>query len=455
VLLHGRVLEPEPFRAALRDPALKPGRLFRAHFDLAQFHEALARTTDAGPLDDVVACALADAVLQVGADVGSLDVDGDWVEHFVAIASAVLGDAALATKLLRGGWLGRVPEGAFAFGSLPLRVIARQVTRAAVKAARELVLYGWDSELINLLESAAMRAEKEPEHHLLLVGATVPLHEVKSASSRLFDLRRVLREAQDANAFEVMFQPDRPVLARTREGLSSMEVETTRGLVEAIAREFDVSMEETIVATRQVLDLGLVRVTASHGGVVVRLIEPIRAVDATLAQLLTLHAGLVVIGGPPASGRSSTLAALTHAWNAQGRVIATLAEPLELPASAFAYHAGQHHEFLRAVRLSPAQVIAVDLVDDAAGLELALELSLDGRLVLCTARGVALPAVVHRVALLDTKMHRRRVAEHLAAVVMTPGTTVFTPSVALRRHLRGNDTPPPPILFEPSDSSSK
>ncbi len=449
MLLHGRVLEPEPFRAALRDPALKPGRLFRAHFDVAQFHDALTRTTDAGPLDDLTACALADAVLQVGADVGGLDLEGEWVEHFLTVAGVVLGDEALASKLLRGGWLGRVAEGPFAFGSLPLRVIERQVTRAALKAARELVLYGWDSELINLLESAAMRAETEPEHHLLLVGATVPLHEVKTASSRLFDLRRVLREAQAAQAFEVLFQPNRPVLVRTRDGLAPLEVETTRGLVEAIAREFEVSMHETTLALRQVLDVGLVRVAASLGGVVVRFVAPPQAPEAALLPLLALREGLIIIGGPPASGRSSTLAALTHEWTHQGRVVATLAEPLEVPASAFAYAADQRADFVRAVRLSPAQVVAVDLVDDAVGLELALELVIEGGLVLCTARGVSLQALVHRAALLDARAHRRRLAEHLAAVVLTPGATVLTPSVALRRHLRGNDTPPPPIFFEP------
>jgi hypothetical protein len=54
--------------------------------------------------------------------------------------------------------------------------------------------------------------------------------------------------------------------------------------------------------------------------------------------------------------------------------------------------------------------------------------------------------------LLDAKTHRRRVAEHLSAVVLTPGPIVLTPSTALRRHLRGNDSPPPPILFERAEA---
>jgi hypothetical protein len=448
-MLHARILEPEPFRAALREPTLQPGRLFRAHFDSSLFHTALANTTDAGEVDDVTACALADAVLQAGQDAGPLEVEGDaWVPHFVKIAGAVLGDERLATQLLRGGWLGRVSTGPFAFGSLPLRVIARQATRSAFKAARELVEYGWDSELINLLESAAMRAEREPEHHLLLVGANVPLRDASVTPSRLFDLSRVLREAKDGGFFEVMFQPDRVVVARGPNGTTTLEHETTRNQVEAIAREFGGQG----LLVRDVPAFGRLRVASSQAGVVVRFVEAPKEPPSELVEVQALTSGLVVIGGPPASGRSSTLLSLVHAWAGQGRVVATLDEPRVFPVSGFSFDAADEAEFVRAVRLSPAQVVAVDLVDDERAVELALDFAMEGRLAVCVTRGVSLPALVHRVALLDAKTHRRRVAEHLAAVVMLPGPIVLTPSTALRRHLRGNDTPPPPILFERAEA---
>ncbi len=448
-MLHARILEPEPFRAALREPGLQPGRLFRAHFDGGLFHAALASTTDAGPVDDVTACALGDAVLQAGNDAGTLEVEGEWVAHFVKVAGVVLGDERLATQLLRGGWLGRVSQGPFAFGSLPLRVVARQVTRSALKAARELVEFGWDSELVNLLESAAMRAEREPEHHLLLVGANVPLRESTVTASRLFDLGRVLREAREGGAFEVMFQPDRVVVARGPSGTTTLEHDTTRAQVEAVGRELGAGPG---LSVRDVPGFGRLRVATSQAGVVVRFVDPPKEPGSELVEVVALTSGLVVIGGPPASGRSATLLGLTHAWEGQGRVVATLEEPRVFPVSSFSFEAAGEAEFVRAVRLSPAQVVAVDLVDDERAVDLALDFAMEGRLAVCVTRGVSLQALVHRVALLDAKHHRRRVAEHLAAVVLTTGPIVLTPSTALRRHLRGNDSPPPPILFERAEA---
>jgi hypothetical protein len=81
----------------------------------------------------------------------------------------VLADDALAWQLMEGGWLDRRGVGAMAFGALPLRVVQRQVSRQSLRAAREAVQQGWESELVNLLESSAMRAARAPEEHVVLV----------------------------------------------------------------------------------------------------------------------------------------------------------------------------------------------------------------------------------------------------------------------------------------------
>jgi uncharacterized protein (DUF58 family) len=52
---------------------------------------------------------------------------------------------------------------------------------------------------------------------------------------------------------------------------------------------------------------------------------------------------------------------------------------------------------------------------------------------------------------LDASHHRRRVAAHLAAVALLDGerAELLLPGEALRRHLRGSEAPPPPVLLEP------
>jgi hypothetical protein len=238
-------------------------------------------------------------------------------------------------------------------------------------------------------------------------------------------------------------------VARGPNGTTTLEHDTTRAQVDAAGRELGAGPG---LSVRDVQGFGRLRVATSQAGVVVRFVDPPKEPASELVEVLALTSGLVVIGGPPASGRSATLLSLTHAWEGQGRVVATLEEPRVFPVSSFSFEAADEAEFVRAVRLSPAQVVAVDLVDDERAVELALDFAMEGRLAVCVTRGVSLQALVHRVALLDAKTHRRRVAEHLAAVVLTPGPIVLTPSTALRRHLRGNDSPPPPILFERAEA---
>ena len=148
--LHARYLEPEALREHLR----------------AANDAALTRTQDTGALDDDAAAALLKVIRERGEHGGGFEYD-DW-NRLLDAAGELLGDE-LASQLFEGGWLDRHAVGAHAFGSLPLRVLQREVTPARLKELRKQVETVWHSELLNLLESAAMRATRAPEEHLVLL----------------------------------------------------------------------------------------------------------------------------------------------------------------------------------------------------------------------------------------------------------------------------------------------
>ena len=147
---------------------------------------------------------------------------------------------------------------------------------------------------------------------------------------------------------------------------------------------------------------------------------------------------------------------------ADGRRVASLEEPLGFRLhgvrQAVVGEQTSAQEFARTARLQPLDVVGFDLLDDADALDLALDAALDGRLAVCTFRAPNVVTAVHRAAVIDARFHRRRVAEHLAAisfqrlarydVVASLELDFHLPSVALRRHLRAHETPPPPIAFE-------
>jgi Mrp family chromosome partitioning ATPase len=227
----------------------------------------------------------------------------------------------------------------------------------------------------------------------------------------------------------------------------------TRAEVAAVAEALGRSAEapETAVLAFQVEGLGPVRATVSPAGVVLRLLGQ-RHLPAALEPLAQLTRGLVVLGGLPGSGRSTALVALLQRAHGQGRLLASLEEPVWLKLSTFQWDAGpgQEEAFVRAVRLTPTALVAFDLVDDARSVALALDAALEERLVLCTVRGSTLAEVLQRVAVLDASHHRRRVADHLAAVSLLDGEAaeLLLPGEALRRHLRMSDAPPPSMLLE-------
>jgi len=464
-LLHARFLEPESLREQLR--ALPP--------------RVLQSSLDTGTLPDDAAAALAGVIFQAGEPGGVLDLEGatDWEPRFHLIASLALSDDALATQLLEGGWLDRRGAGAFSFGSLPLRVLARQVNQTTLRAAREAVQLSWESELVNILESGALRAARAAEEHLVLLRKGA-----HSAPARVEapQISTLLKEVRAHGATDLTLTVGLPptlhgAFGSKALGETPLTPEEVSDLVSPVLPSALLTARGPVVHSVASTELGRFRVTITtertHRAATFRALpSSVPTLDALglspLVQgpLLGLTRGLVLLSGEPGSGRSTLLSALLQRFAQEGRHVASLEEPLGLPLAPGPGAARQSIlgtdadalDFARATRLQPLDVVGFDLVDDTLALELALEAAMDGRLALCVFRAPNVGAAVHRAAVLDQKHHRRRVSDGLAAFIYQrllalDGKHVLEvdfhlPSVALRRHLRAQETPPPPIMFE-------
>lgn len=466
-LLHARFLEPESLREQLR--AVPP--------------QVLAATLDTGTLGDEAAAALAATIFRAGEPGGVLDLEGasNWEQRFHLIASLALTDDALATQLLEGGWLDRRGVGAFAFGSLPLRVVARQVNKTSLRQAREAVQFGWESELLNVLESSAMRAERAPEEHVVLLRKG-DLSNPQPSRSEALQISTLLKEVRAHGATDLTLTVGLPptlhgAFGSKALGEALLTPEEVADLVSPVLPSSLLSARGPVVHSVASTELGRFRVTVTtertfRAATFRALPSAIPTLDGlglsplVQAPLLKLERGLVLLSGEPGNGRSTLYSALLQRFVADGRHVASLEEPLGLPLLPGPGAARQSilgtdadlSDFARATRLQPLDVVGFDLVDDAQALDLALDAAMDGRLALCVFRAPNVTAAIHRAGVLDSKHHRRRLSEGLAAFIYQrlfplEGKHVLEvdfhlPSMALRRHLRAHETPPPPIVFE-------
>ena len=452
--LHARYLEPEALREHLREAN----------------DAALAKTQDTGALDDDAAAALLKVIRERGEHGGGFEYD-DW-NNLLDAAGALLGEE-LAAQLFEGGWLDRHAVGAHAFGSLPLRVLQREVTPARLKELRKQVETVWHSELLNLLESAAMRATRAPEEHLVLLPSPAGSGSREAAPhpsplptgegvSRI--LSSFLSQLRDAGGSDLTLRVGEPPMIHGHFGARALgDVPLSAHDVAQLATAagaFTPGLHTGDHATR------VLRTDDAFGpSLTIRaMMQHLPTLDALglspLIQqpLLKLTRGLVLLSGEPSSGRSTLFSALLEAYARAGRQVASLEEPLTSSPAGVRQHEGDAAQFARSVKLQPFNVIGFDLNDDALALDLALDAAMDGRLAVCVFRAPNVAAAVHRAGVLDARFHRRRISDHLAALsfqrlAVYDGRAALEldfhlPSVALRRHLRAHETPPPPITFE-------
>lgn len=498
-----RCVEPDALGLVVQSADTRPGRLFQRFFDPAQFDAARARTAHTGPLDEASACALSDCVLQAGEPFGGLDVEpsdaDEFPARFLELTTIALDDERAAQRLFDGGVLDRLGAGRHFFGSLPVRIIARQFTPTTKEAARRLLRGGWDEDLLNLLESAALRARQRPEDLLVLVptwreardaepaGEDPRLAAEPPARAREVDVLAWLERAKELHATDLSLVVGQPLAVhgafgrRVLEGpaLGSAEVEQVLSLLLDAAHRERFERAHAIVCGFSVEGLGRFRLTAltergerslsirTHFtapepralGVPPELFEPLSKVSR----------GLVVISAPAGQGRSTLTTALLQLRANAGEEVVTLEEPIAWPALTGSVRQVELHDDLGAeafaaiVRTLPRAVAGIDLVDDAAGADLALELASEGQLVFLTQRALSAAAALHKLASLDAPRARRRLSESLSAVVslrLLPSAGKFVhaaelllPTEGLRRHLRGNETPAPPVLLEPEGLS--
>jgi len=467
-LVYARFLEPEALREHLKKlPS-----------------PALAATADTGTLADESALALSQVIFRAGENGGVLDLEGasDWEQRFLLIASLALADDALASQLLEGGWLDRRGVGVFSFGSLPLRVVNRQVTRETLRSAREAVQFGWESELLNIIESSALRAPRAPEEHVVLIRHGEPSQPLPSRGQEGVQLPTLLRALRTEGATDLTLSVGLPptlhgAFGSRALGDTKLTPDDLSELVNPVIPSALMASRGPIVHTVSTAELGRFRVTVTTERTVRaasfrRMPDTVPTLDglglSPLVQgpLLRQERGLVLLSGEPGSGRSTLYTALLQRLAHEGRHVASLEEPLGIPMTPGPGAARQSIlgtdceaiDFSRATRLQPLDVVGFDLIDDAQGLDYALEAAADGRLAVCVFRAPSVGSAIHRASVLDARHHRRRLAEGLCAfmyqrLVVKDGAhhlevDFHLPSVALRRHLRAHETPPPPIVFE-------
>jgi Tfp pilus assembly pilus retraction ATPase PilT len=355
------------------------------------------------------------------------------------------------------------------------------VTKHSLRAAREAVQFSWESELLNLLESAGMRAVRAPEEHVVLLRRGASSHPLPPRAE-VMQISNLLKEVRAHQATDLTLTVGLPPTLHGAFGSKALgdvplTAEEVADLVSPVLPSSLLTARGPLVHSVASTELGRFRVTVTtertfRAATFRALPSAIPTLDALglspLVQgpLLGLERGLVLLSGEPGNGRSTLYSALLQRFVQDGRHVASLEEPLGLPLAPGPGAArqsilgtdGEAVDFSRATRLQPLDVVGFDLVDDALGLELALEAAMDGRLALCVFRSPNVAAAIHRASVLDARHHRRRLSEGLSAFIYqrlfpVDGRHVLEvdfhlPSVALRRHLRAHETPPPPIVFE-------
>lgn len=484
-----RCMEPNDLGAVVQAVETRPGKTFRRFFDEGAFDEARARTSHTGVLDEAAACALVDCVNQCGTPFGGLDVEAAesdlFPARFLELATIALDDERAAQRLFDGGVLDRVGSGRHFFGSLPVRIIARQFTATTKAAARSLLRGGWDEDLLNLIESAALRASQFPEELLVLTPTwREPVNEKVEPRAVVeepapppddVDVLAWLELARSEGATDLSLVMGQPLALHGAFGRRVVGAPlTARDLEDVLTTLLDASHRErferegALVAGFSVQGFGRFRLTAltERGerslSIRTHFVSPQPGLPPEVLEPLTrITRGLVVIASPAGQGRSTMQTALLSARTSE---VVTLEEPVAWPALRGPVRQVELHTdsslaaFAVTARTLPNAIVGLDLVDDEAAAHLALELASEGQLVFVTQRGLSAAATLHKLAALDSKRARRRLSESLAAVLslrlvangsrFVHAAELLLPTEALRRHLRGNETPPPPVLLE-------
>lgn len=258
---------------------------------------------------------------------------------------------------------------------------------------------------------SAGSGEAPPLSRSFVRGETRPIPSL--ASREAVDLERLLALARQQGASDLVLSPaERPVFRLQGSLVSSATAPSGSGEIDGFlsrraparaARLLASSGSARFVAEVEGAGRCLVRAVRDRNGtgLSVRLlpgeapsIESLGLPEAVL-RLAGPAPGLLLVAGPPGSGRTTALAAFAaHAAQRRGERVVSVEDPVEIliPAgrgSVSQRESGTHvpsvRAGLRAATMEDADVVFAGTVPDAASAALLVELSASGRLVLAPA----------------------------------------------------------------------
>lgn len=267
-----------------------------------------------------------------------------------------------------------------------------------------------------------------------------PVEKVRRAFPPIEDLLRAMIELGASDLHLAAYEPPCLRLNGELQPFETYEPATSARLKEllfAIANERQrTEFERTNDAcfSHEITDLARFRVhlLRDHLGVGAAIRHVPLAVPTTAAlelppaaeRLADFERGLVVVAGPPGSGRTTTLAALIERINERRRsALLALASPIEfvhrrartlVRQREIPTHAPSFAAALSAARSEDVETVAVDGRLDAAAIEEAIALAAAGSLVLLTVEAVTAGAALAGLAERVAPERRRQVRAGLA-----------------------------------------
>ena len=159
---------------------------------------------------------------------------------------------------------------------------------------------------------------------------------------------------------------------------------------------------------------------------------------AGIEALAHLHHGLVLIGGPAGSGKSTTLAALVHEINRQeARHIVTIEDPVEyehqhgkslVEQVEIGVDAPDFPTALRAALRQAADVLVVGEMRDPETMKIAVAAAETGHLVLSTLHTIDVASTVSRISDSFPAERQNTIRQELAMAISAVLTQVLIPS---------------------------
>ncbi|MGI5862127.1 MAG: hypothetical protein ACOX6T_08720 [Myxococcales bacterium] len=424
----------ERLPAAL-DVSEHPTAFFKRFYPEVLWPHAIAEVRDAlssgDKISETASCALLDVLGAVGKEVGSVKAPIEVSAEFPRFATRwypwLFGDDARADRALRGGVLGLVGSGRFAFGSLTAeewQACASGPRALSADEQEELDRGGrwfaeWARQLVRVLaRSDGKRALVLVPHYVELVhdeqtyeGATRPPERREERPPSPPNLLELLKRGMAEHATDVVAMVGAPLCWRIGPRLepvdpSPLTRERVIGLMRPVLTDAQLDRYERggLVFAFGIKDLGRFRVMMAlqRGSplVSIRLLPfdppPLESLGLP-ASLANLEPGLVLVGGDAGSGRTTAVASIVRAILENHRAfVLTIEEPIEyfhpprLGLTAQMEIDGDVPSFEKALsfaRASGADVVVLDHVDSAERLAAARELAAAGKKVLATVSG--------------------------------------------------------------------